>query len=220
MDLWTYTWLHATNLYIYICTHDTPISMHLCDHSVTCVCVRLLCICIYIYIQGGAPKIAKLVNITPITMVHRWYTELVCMGFLHQLIDIYIYNIDIVVECCKYSYSYSYSYIPIIVIGWYIYSIWTSSRLGTTWKPCSIRGGRPGVAGPKEQSGEMSNLFGEMGRTGGSLVLFPKGDGKIHWTFPGDHGKMLIEWWFFMISDGKMTFQWGLKQPIWWCNGV
>ena len=54
---------------IYIYTHDTPISMHLCDHSMTCVCVRLLCI--YIYIQGGAPKIAKLVNITPIAMVYR-----------------------------------------------------------------------------------------------------------------------------------------------------
>ena len=29
-----------------------------------------------IYKQGGTPKIAKLVNITPITMVYRWYIEL------------------------------------------------------------------------------------------------------------------------------------------------
>ena len=55
--------------YIYIYPHDTPISMHLCDHSMTCVCASVMYI--YIYIQGGAPKIAKLVNITPIAMVYR-----------------------------------------------------------------------------------------------------------------------------------------------------
>ena len=41
---------------------------------------------IYIYIQCEAPKIAKLVNITPITMVYGTYNELVTGAFVNQLI--------------------------------------------------------------------------------------------------------------------------------------
>ena len=40
---------------------------------------------IYIYIQCGAPKIAKLVNITPITMVYGTQITIVFMGFISQL---------------------------------------------------------------------------------------------------------------------------------------
>ena len=36
-------------------------------------------------LQGGAPKIAKLVNITPITMVYGTQITIVFMGFINQL---------------------------------------------------------------------------------------------------------------------------------------
>ena len=91
----------------------------------------------YIYIQCEAPKIAKLVNITPITMVYGTYNELVTGANLNQLTSlggltllvlchVYInsYNIQLYLSTTHvYIYIYIYIYLYIIILTIWLFNI-------------------------------------------------------------------------------------------------